>query len=339
MLAALFHGPRELEVTDFQMPVPEAEEVLLKVHACGVCGTDFHIFNGEAPASAPVIIGHEYTGEIIETGSSVKELKPGDSVAVNPNIHCGYCEYCREGRIHLCKNLKALGVTINGGFAQYSVVPQSQAYKIPKGFPYSYAAMSEPLSCCLHGIDQADIKLSDSVVIVGAGAIGIFMLQLALLKGAAKVIVIEPQHDKRVIASGLGAHTVIDPSQEHFSENFNDVLPGGADVVIECVGTQQAAETSLHIVKKGGRLVIFGLASPAAILNLPLQFFFHKELTIKSSLLNPNTFQTAVDLIVNNKIDISVIHPYEIPLVSSSLQSLFTGKKDSSVIKYLVTPN
>jgi 2-desacetyl-2-hydroxyethyl bacteriochlorophyllide A dehydrogenase len=313
--------------------------VLIKVHACGVCGTDFHIFNGEAPASAPVIIGHEYTGEVIDTGSNVKDIKPGDNIAVNPNIHCGYCEYCREGRIHLCKNLKALGVTINGGFAQYSVLPQTQAYKIPAGFPYAYAAMSEPLSCCLHGINQADIQLSDSVVIVGAGAIGILILQLALLKGARKVIVIEPQQSKRAIAMGLGADSVIDPAGEHFTEQLNDILPGGADVVIECVGTQQAAETSLHIVKKGGRLVIFGLASPTAVLSLPLQYFFHKEITIKSSLLNPNTFQTAVDLIVSNKIKIDVIHPEEIQLDGNSLQSLFTGSKNSSVIKYIVTPN
>jgi threonine dehydrogenase-like Zn-dependent dehydrogenase len=164
-------------------------------------------------------------------------------------------------------------------------------------------------------------------------------LQLALLKGARKVIVLEPQQSKRAIAMGLGADSVIDPAGEHFTEQLNDILPGGADVVIECVGTQQAAETSLHIVKKGGRLVIFGLASPTAVLSLPLQYFFHKEITIKSSLLNPNTFQTAVDLIVSNKIKIDVIHPEEIQLDGSSLQSLFTGSKNSSVIKYIVTPN
>jgi 2-desacetyl-2-hydroxyethyl bacteriochlorophyllide A dehydrogenase len=339
MQAALFHGPRELEIADYTMPVPAADEVLIKVRACGVCGTDYHIFNGEAPAKAPVIIGHEYTGEVVETGRNVTAVKPGDNIVVNPNIHCGYCDYCREGYIHLCVNLKALGVTLNGGFAQFSAVPLSQAYLIPAGFPHVYAAFAEPLSCCLHGINQAEIRLSDTVVIIGAGTIGIFMMQLAQLRGAGTVIVLEPQQAKRDIALNLGAGYALDPTTYDFTQNFSDILPGGADVVIECAGNRSAAETALNVVRKGGRIVIFGLAAPTASLNLPLQSFFHKELTIKSSLLNPYTFQTAVDLIVSNKINVGIIHPYEIPLDNSSLQNLFTGSKNSAVIKYLVKPN
>jgi L-iditol 2-dehydrogenase len=339
MQAAFYHGPRALEIADCIMPVPAGDELLIKVNACGVCGTDFHIFNGEAPAKAPVIIGHEYTGEVVEAGKNVTGFKAGDNISVNPNIHCGYCEFCRDGRINLCKNLKALGVTLNGGFAQFSVVPQSQAYVIPAEFPHKYAAFSEPLSCCIHGINQAEIKLFDTVVIIGAGTIGILMTQLALLQGVKKVIVLEPSVNKRTITINLGADYALDPLVENFTENFNDILPGGADVVIECAGIQSAAETSLKIVRKGGRIVIFGLSAPSAFLNLPLQSFFHKELTIKSSLLNPNTFQTAVDLIVSNKINVGIIHPNEIPLDNSSLQALFTGSKDSAVIKYLVMPN
>ena len=135
MKAALFAGNKNLTVEELSLDIMKDDDIIIEVNACGVCGTDFHIFNGEAPAKVPVIIGHEFAGSIVETGKSVSEFKVGDKVVIDPNIYCGYCRFCRVGKINLCENLKALGVTENGGMAQYSTVPQKQAYYLPPNFP------------------------------------------------------------------------------------------------------------------------------------------------------------------------------------------------------------
>lgn len=338
MQAALFTGPNKISVTDYQTPKPGPDELLIRVGACGVCGTDFHIFEGNAPAKPPVILGHEYTGEIVDLGENVKDLKTGQRVAVNPNIHCGYCQFCRKGKINLCINLRALGVTVNGGFSEYSLVPRTQAHLLPENFPYRIAAFSEPLSCCVHGIDQADIKTGDTVSIVGAGTIGLLMQQLAQLKGAAKTIVYDISEKKREIARQLGADETADPADENSLEMIKDRAPGGTDIVIECVGSQKAAEFALKQVKKGGTLVIFGLADPQALISLYLQAFFHKELTLKSSILNPNTFQRAVDLLISGKIRTDLFSPRAVSLKKNDINALFNDPKDSSIIKYMVIP-
>ncbi len=191
MLAAIFEETNYIHLGTENLPKLSANEILLKVNACGICGTDFHIYEGKAPARRHVILGHEYAGEVVEVGTEVQTFKVGDKAAVNPNIHCGYCQYCKAGKINLCENLKALGVTQNGGLAEYSVVPISQAYLIPKDFSIQSAAFAEPLSCCVHGIEQAGIKLNDTVAVIGCGTIGLLMIQLAFLKGASKVFALD----------------------------------------------------------------------------------------------------------------------------------------------------
>jgi 2-desacetyl-2-hydroxyethyl bacteriochlorophyllide A dehydrogenase len=339
MQAAIFSGPHNISVEDYSLPKIKDNELLIKVGACGVCGTDFHIFEGDAPAKPPVILGHEYVGEIVDLASNIKNFKIGDRIAVNPNIHCGYCEYCRKGKINLCLNLKALGVTINGGFSQYSVVPLTQAFLLPVDFPFEIAAFAEPLSCCVHGLNQATVRLGNSVAIVGAGPIGLLMMQLFRLSGASKTYVIDIDENKRNIALELHADAAFNPQAGDFLESFIDQTNGGADVVIECVGSEQAAKTSLNIVRKGGTLVVFGLASPKAQLHIFLQQLFHKELTLKSSILNPNTFQNAVDLLVSGKIETKLFNPKLVPLKNDNINSLFSTKRDSSIIKYMVVPD
>jgi 2-desacetyl-2-hydroxyethyl bacteriochlorophyllide A dehydrogenase len=333
MQAVLFNGPGKLDIIDFNPGEPGSNELLVKVGACGVCGTDFHIYKGENPASIPVIIGHEFTGEVIKTGSGVKNFIKGDRVAIDPNIPCYECDYCRSGKINLCRNLKALGVTINGGFASYSIVPSTQAYLLPPGFPFEIAAFAEPLSCCIHGINQAAIKLNDTVAIVGAGTIGLLMLQLAKLNGAGEVIVYEKIDARKEVVLSLGADLFINPSGKD---------PGKmalADVVIECVGTAETGELALQVTKDGGRLVIFGKASPEDFIKLHLQDFFLRELTITASLLNPFTFKTAVDLLVSEKIKTDLISIGKINLSRPMINKLFKEPRDGSVIKYMIVPD
>ena len=183
MKGAFFLGNREFEVRDMEKRPLAADEVRIRVMACGVCGTDVHIYHGEAGSAEvtpPVVLGHEYAGIVEEVGADVKGLAPGDHVAVDPNIYCGACTPCRDGKKQFCEHLQALGVTRDGGFAQYSAAPAAQCFKLAPELPFEAGAMAEPLACCLHGIDAAGIRPGSTVCVIGGGAIGLLMVQLAL---------------------------------------------------------------------------------------------------------------------------------------------------------------
>ena len=332
MRAAVFKKPFVLDIQELPLIKPGEKELRIQVEVCGICATDGHIYEGEAPANPPVVLGHEFVGRIIEKGARTDSFEVGDRVAIDPNMNCGNCFYCRRGQVHLCENLHALGVTRNGGFAEFSLVPISQVYRIPENFPATIAAFAEPLSCCLHGIQRAEIKLNEHVVIVGGGTIGLLMLQLAQLGGASKVVVMEPVKEKRDVARKLSATYSFDPDKPDSVQNCQDLIGGGADVVIECVGTAQAASLALQLVRRGGRVVLFGLADKNARLQLHLQEQFLREMTILWARLNPFTFQDAVDLLVAQKI---VVEPFgPVPLSFSILASYFSQPADKSKIKY-----
>lgn len=339
MLAGIYKGSRQFELVDYSLRKIEPQELLVKVEYCGICGTDFHIVQGKAPSKPPVILGHEYSGRIVEKDKSTNGFNIDDLVVINPNIHCGYCDYCKEGKVNHCKNLKALGVTQNGGFSQYSIVPASQVYRLPDDFSLQSAAFAEPLSCCIHGIKKASIKLGDKIAILGGGPIGLLMLQLTQLVGASEILIIEPSHQKRKLATVIGADYVLDSRDSNLIEKVLDLTCGGVDVVIECVGKSDAAWTSLQIVKEGGTVLLFGLAEQSSTISLKLQSFFHREISIRSSLLNPFTFQTAVDLLVSGKISVEQFNSVQVSFRNEELVSLFNNSKNSSVVKYMVTPN
>jgi L-iditol 2-dehydrogenase len=337
MRAAIFKGPYSLEMNDYSLSNLDKKDVLIKIEVCGICGTDFHIYKGESYSKPPVIPGHEFVGTVVDKGLEVNGINIGDRVAIDPNIYCGECQYCRAGKINYCENLRALGVSINGGFAEYSIVPLSQVYLLPKDFSFNSAAFSEPLSCCIRGMDQAAIKHGENLVIVGSGTIGLLMLQLAKISGAGKIIVVEPVAEKRLMSLQLGADYALDPSTPELLNQVADLTSGGADVVIECVGKSSAADLAVKLPKKGGRIVIFGLSEKSDSLNLNLQDLFLRELTIKSSLLNPFTFSRAVNLLVNNKVQVDKLNPVIKKL--NDLEKILSQPRNLTVIKYQITPN
>lgn len=207
-----------MKIENIEIPaIKFPDDVLLKIHACGVCGTDMHIFDGEegaAPTPSGTVLGHEFSGEVVAVGTNVKSVLPGDRVCVDPNLLCNSCDWCREGIGHFCENMTGIGTTVNGGFAEYCVVPESQMYRFDSSVPYTAAAMTEPLACCLHGADMCGISQGDCVAVIGGGMIGLLMLQLAKLKGVSKLILAEPVEEKRRLAKSLGADIVFDPLTE-----------------------------------------------------------------------------------------------------------------------------
>ena len=201
-----------LAAHDIEKPMPRPGDLLVRVEACGVCGTDRHILRGEFPSNPPVTLGHEFSGIVEAIGEGVEGFRLGDRITGDPNISCGRCSHCQNGRVNLCQNLSAIGIHRDGGFADYVIVPQKQAFLLPAALDPLHGAFCEPLACCLHGIDTAGIRAGSSVVVLGGGVIGLLVVQLARLAGATTVILSTRQPSKRELAERLGATATVAPS-------------------------------------------------------------------------------------------------------------------------------
>jgi 2-desacetyl-2-hydroxyethyl bacteriochlorophyllide A dehydrogenase len=306
MKALVYHGKGDLRIENLERPAIKADEVLIRVKYCGVCGTDIHIYHGEGGShdvSPPRILGHEFSGFVESTGAEVKSVRIGDLVSVDPNVMCGKCYHCRRGQAHFCTDSFAYGVTKDGGFAEYAVARASAICRYRGDIDPLAAAMTEPLSCCIHGIDLCGVKAGDEVLVTGGGPIGLTMLQLAKLSGAGKVILIEPVAAKRKLAEKLGADITVDP----FGADVSGVLKTHSrniDVVIECAGNTEMIERALSWAGMGATIMMFGLTGPDAEIKIRPDQVFKKELKITSSFINPCTFGRAATLIESGKTDL-----------------------------------
>jgi 2-desacetyl-2-hydroxyethyl bacteriochlorophyllide A dehydrogenase len=334
MKVALFEKPHHLNVTQKALRNLKSNEVLVNVKACGVCGTDLHIVEGTSRSTPPVVLGHEYAGIILDIGKDTRGFEVGDSVAVDPNISCGTCFYCRRGEVHLCEQLRALGVDIDGGMAECSIVPAAQLYKVPKGLSFEQAAFIEPLSCAVHGIDRARIHTGDTVVILGGGTVGLLLLQLARISGASRVFVVEPLKWKRDIATQVGADKVIDPGEVNVFEVIKELTDVGADVVIECVGRPETVAMSFELARRGGTVELFGVCPIGIKVPFEPNSVYFKELTIVGSYVNPHTFDRSVALLASNRVSIDhfLIQRFPLDGVHEALKSLATGATIKSFI-------
>lgn len=335
-----FLGAGRFEVRNRETAPLRPTEVRIRNMAAGVCGTDVHIYHGEEGSAAvtpPVILGHEYAGEVVETGAEVTAVAVGDHVTVDPNIYCGMCDACRNGKKQHCANLVAVGVNLDGGFAQYSVVPQQQCYKLAPHVPFEVGAMAEPLACCLHGIDLVRILPGEHVLVVGGGAIGLMMVQLARLSGAATVLLSEPIAARRAIGLEVGADAVIDPLHESLHEALaRHTGFSGADVVIECVGKTIATQQAIEAARPGARVLLFSVPAAGATYALPLFEVFKKELKISGSFINPDTHQRAVTLLNHGRLRIEPLITHRFPL--PQVEQAVLEQMGNTSIKVIVLP-
>lgn len=317
MKGTFFLGGGEFETRTMASHDLADNEVLVKVSACGVCGTDVHIFHGDkgsAEVDPPVILGHEISGIVERIGNKVSRLKPGDHVALDPNIYCGECHYCRIGKKQLCMNLQAIGVTRNGGFADYCYAPESQCFLLSDEVPLDEGAMAEPLACCIHGMDRLGLKHGETVCVIGGGAIGLLMVQLSRLGGASTIILSEPVEERRRVGLSVGADYAIDPTSQDIGKEVRRILgKSGADCVIECVGNVKAIEQAFQVADKGAKLLLFSVPKAGSEYALILDDVYRKELTIVGSMINPDTHQRAVDLINSRKIELRKLITHHFP--------------------------
>ena len=285
----------------------------------------------------PVVLGHELSGTVVKTGPHVKTLSEGDHVSVDPNCYCGKCHYCRIGKKQLCENLFAVGVNRNGGFEEYCAVPETQCYQLSPSVPLKYGAMAEPLACCLHGVDRAGIRTGDTVCVVGGGAIGLMMVQLAKLSGASRVILSEPVAMRREIGLKLGADCAVDPSHEDLTEALRRCtgMPG-ADVIIECAGSTAAVRQAFSAAKRGSTVLIFSVPKAGAIHELSLEDVYQKELKIIGSMINPDTHGRAVELINRGmvRLDSIITHSYPVERLEEAIRM----QMSEASIKVIIEP-
>ena len=338
MTGAYFLGNQQIEIRQLPEMEPGEGQVLLKVCACGVCGTDVHIFEGgkgSAEVKPPVILGHEFSGFIEKIGPGVEGLKVGQLVTVDPNIYCGKCLPCRQGQKQMCHHMGAVGVNMDGGFADYCLAPYAQCVVVPENTDPELAAMAEPLACCLHGIDRAGIRPGENVLVIGGGTIGQIMLQLARLAGAAKVVLSEPVAKRRELAVELGADAAIDPLNENLNERLYEIFGSeGADVVIECVGNPRTSAQAIDAAARCGRILLFGVPHPEAILQTKMHPIFQKELTIMGSFVNPDTQSRAVALLASGQLKIKPLITHRYPI--AQLEDAIKMQTSAESIKVLV---
>jgi len=307
MRALVYNGPKDIRVEDVKVPEIGDTDVLIKVKYCGVCGTDIHIYSGDGgafEATPPLIMGHEFSGTVEKTGAKVSKVKVGDLVTVDPNNMCGECYYCKNAMEQFCENVIGIGTTCDGGFAQYCVVCEKQVFKFKEGMDALTAAMTEPVSCCLHGIDLCNIKLGDEVLVIGGGPIGLIMLQLARMAGASKTILSEPVAEKREMGLKLGADLVVNPLEE----DIEAVLKANCknvNVVIECVGNVRTIESAIRCAGKGATVMMFGLTGPGTAVGVDPELVFKKELKLTSSFINPYTFERSIAILESGKLNVT----------------------------------
>lgn len=333
MRAAIIEKPGEIQIGRVDDPTPGSGEIVVQVGACGICGTDLHIADGEFPPTPyPIVPGHEFSGEVVALGSGVENISEGARVAIDPSLFCGHCHFCRRGRGNLCENWGAIGDTVNGGFAEYVTVPASNAYLLPEEVSYRETALIEPLSCAVLGIRRLAPQIGDSLLIFGAGTMGLLLLQLALRSGAAEISVVDLNTDRLALADKLGAaHTATD------AEELSEIEPLGFDCVIDATGIPKVIEGAFDQVKRGGKLMVFGVAPDDARISLSPFRIYNDEITVLGSMAILFSYAPAVDLLLGGAIDTEALLSHEFAL--DEFPDALTAVREGRGLKIQVLPN
>ncbi len=297
MRALVLDRPGSFRVAQVPDPTPRPTEIVVKVDCCGVCGTDMHILAGEFPPTPyPIIPGHEFAGQVVARGADVaQDLPDGTRVAVDPSLFCGWCRRCRAGRGNLCENWGAIGDTTNGAFAEYVAVPAVNAYRLPDNVGGQYGAMAEPLSCAVHGVRRLGPVAGDAAVVVGAGTMGLLLLQLLLHAGAGPVAVVDRVPGRLDVARRLGAAQAVTDAGELDGARFA--------VAVDATGVAGAIETAIGLLERGGRMLVFGVAPADATISVSPFRVYNEELTIVGSMAVLRSFGAAVDMLASGAID------------------------------------
>ena len=314
MLAAVFEGEGKLTLKEVPVPVIcRPDQVKLEVEAIGICGTDVHIVAVPPGyvATPGTILGHEYVGRVVETGGAVTHVKVGDRVVVNPNDYCGTCIYCQQHLPNLCENVGAIGIHVDGGFAKYTVVSGKLAFKLDDSVPVDHGAFAEMLADVINGTNKVRLQPGETAAIIGGGPIGQLYAQMFKAAGAGKVILADTSEYRRDYTRKMGFDLVVDPAAQDFKQFVLDQTGIGADVVVDAAGS--ALATALDVVRKGGKVVLFGVNTQATA-QFPQSRLTFKELQVYGAWLANATFPAAVKVLESRSLDLDGLISHRIPL-------------------------
>ncbi|WP_030318558.1 zinc-dependent alcohol dehydrogenase family protein [Streptomyces sp. NRRL B-3229] len=307
MKAAVIESVGRAVVAEVPDPTPGPREVVVEVAACGLCGTDLHILQGEFAPELPIVPGHEFAGEVVGVGTRVTELAVGDRVAVDPSLYCHECRYCRTGHNNLCERWAAIGVTTGGGAARFALAPVANCVRLPEHVRTQDAALVEPLSCAVRGYDVLRARLGAHVLIYGSGTMGLMMLELAKRTGAASVDVVDVNPARLETARKLGV--------SGSAANADELdRPQGWDLVIDATGNAAAIQDGLDRVAKAGTFLQFGVADYATRVTIDPYRVYNQEITITGSMAVLHSFERAAELFATGVLDPEVFISDRLPL-------------------------
>ncbi len=343
MKALLLKEYKKLEITDFPMPGIGPEDILVRVKACGICGSDVHGYDGHTGRRIPpLIMGHEASGVIETIGSDVRQFRAGDRVTFDSTVYCGKCYFCRRGEINLCDNRNVLGVSCgdyrrHGAFAEFLAVPQHIVYRLPDSLSFEQAALIESVSIAFHAVRRTPLKLGDSVVVVGTGMIGQLVVQAARLAGCGKLIAIDIEDSKLEVALKFGADAAVNASSPDLQETILDLTGGrGADAAFEAVGAAIPFNTAAGSLRKGGLLCLIGNLSPRV--EMPLQQIVTREITLFGSCASRGEYPECIDMMARGKINVRPFMSACAPLEEGPLWFERLYRREPGLMKVVLNP-
>ena len=345
MKALLLTAPSKLDLVDFPDPQPKEDEVVVRVRACGICGSDIHGWDGSSGRrNPPLIMGHEASGEILATGARVTDWRPGDRVTFDSTIYCGTCRFCRAGQVNLCESRRVVGVSPadykqHGAFAERLAIPARILYRLPEELSFEEAAMVEPVSVAVHAVQRTKIAPGSTSVVIGAGMIGLLVVQALRWAGAKNVIAVDLADNRLELASRLGATHVINSGQADVSAEIARITNGlGADTSFEVVGFTPTLNLALAVLKRGGTCVIVGNLSPVTQ-DFPLQSVVTKEITIHGTCGSAGEYPLCLDLIARGVINVQPMIESIAPLSDgASWFSKLSAKGGGAYMKVILQP-
>ncbi len=343
MKALVLKDYKRFALEDRPEPTPQADQVIVRVKACGICGSDVHGMDGSTGRRIPpIVMGHEAAGIIARVGPNVSQWKEGDRVTFDSTVYCGECWHCRRGEVNLCDNRRVLGVSCgdyrqDGAFAEYVAVPQRILYRLPDNLTFEQAAMVEAVSVAVHAVGRARLPLNSSAVVVGAGMIGLLVVQALRVAGCGQIIAVDLDEGRLALAKGLGATAVHKADVPDLAAKIKTATEGrGADAAFEVVGLSTTVKTAIDCVRKGGSITLVGNLKPQV--DLPLQLVVTRELTLLGTCASAGEYPACLDLIASGKINVSDFISATPPLAEGAawFDRLYAGEK--GLMKVLLKP-
>ena len=343
MKALLLKQYMELELTDLPRPELGPNDVLVRVRACGICGSDVHGLDGSTGRRIPpLVMGHEAAGVIAETGGNVKDWKAGDRVTFDSTVSCGYCHFCRRGEINLCDNRQVLGVSCgdyrrNGAFAEFVSVPQNILYRLPDALPFEHAAMIEAVSIAVHAVNLTPKSLGDTAVVIGSGMIGQLTVQAAKVAGFGRVFAVDIDDAKLEKARELGADETFNSRNCDAAAEIAARTGGrGADAALEAVGATDPIKTAIASVRKGGSVTLIGNISPK--IELPLQPVVTRQIRLQGSCASSGEYPACIELLSSGAIRVDSMISASTPLEDAAGWFNRLYNHEPNLMKVIVQP-